>query len=297
MKKLIALALVLSSLCLLVSCGEKDGDYKLSVGTALSEDIEGLTVTGTSAAVVTDREGRVVLCRIDSADMKATVTDGKVTGVATEKSKYELGDGYGMKENGGAIAEWYEQATYFENYIKGKTIVEIEGIKTKDAELSSGCTIDVTDFVRAVSAAIKSDKRVSFSAEGELSAGVSIICSSTDSNGNAEFLYDTAATVISDGKIAAACIDSAEATVTVKDGKGAEFIYSGTKNELGSDYGMVEKGGAIAEWYEQAANYAKSATGKSADSLSSLPTENVSGCTINAEPLKAALVRAAKNVR
>lgn len=297
MKKLIAMALILSFLCLLGSCGNKEGDYKLSVGTVLSEDIEGLGVTGTSAALVTDREGKVILCRLDCADMKATVTDGRVTGSAVEKTKYELGESYGMKEGGGAIAEWYQQATYFESFIKGKTIVEIEGIKTKDTELSSGCTIDVTDFVRAVSAAIRSDKKVSFSADGELSAGVSIICSSTEKNGNAEFLYDTAAAVISGGKIAAAFIDSAEATVTVKDGKGAEFIYSGTKNELGSDYGMVEKGGAIAEWYEQAANYAKSAVGKSTDSLSGLPTENVSGCTINADPLKAALVRAAKNVR
>lgn len=297
MKKLIAVILCAIMLCILCSCGEKGGDYRLSVGTALSEDIEALTVTGTSAAVVTDREGKVVLCRLDSAEVKATASAGGITGSVAEKTKFEAKEAYGMKENGGAIAEWYKQAEFFENYVKGKTIVEIEKIKTGDADLVSGCTIDVTDFVRAISAAINSDKKVEFSAEGDMSAGLSIILSSADNKGNAEFLYDTAAVVTAGGKTVSAFIDSAEATISVEGGKGKTFIYSGTKNELGAKYGMVEKGGAIAEWFEQARSYAKSAIDKAPDELSTLPTENVSGCTIDSEPLKAALVRAAKNLR
>lgn len=297
MKRLIAIFLLAATLCLLGSCGEKEGDYKLSVGVALSEDIEELRVTGTSAAVVTDREGKVVLCRLDSAEVSATLTDKGIVGSVAEKTKFESKESYGMVENGGAKSEWYKQAEYFENYVKGKTIVEIEKIKTGDADLAAGCTIDVTDFIRAISAAVKSDKKVDFSADGELSAGLSIIFSSADDKGNAEFLYDTAAVVMSGDRVAAAFIDSAEATVTVENKKGKSFVYSGTKNELGAKYGMVEKGGAVAEWFEQARSYAKSAEGKTAEELSSLPTENVSGCTIDAEPLKAALLRAAKNRR
>ena len=297
MKKLIALMLCAATLLLLSSCGGGGGEYRLSVGTAFSEDIEGLSVVGTSAAVVTDREGKVLLCRLDCAEVKPTVSGGKVTGAVAEKTKHEAGESYGMKENGGAIAEWYKQAEYFEDYVKGKTIVEIEKIKTDDAEISAGCTIDVTDFIRAISAAIKSDKKIEFSADGDMSAGLSIIFSSTDNNGNAQFLYDTAAVVRAGEKVVAAFIDSAEATVTVENGVGKAFVYSGTKNELGSAYGMVEKGGAIAEWYEQAKNYAASVVGKSVGAIPDIPTENVSGCTIDAEPLKAAVVRAAKNIR
>ena len=298
MKKLMALLLVAAFCCAFCSCGKESGEYRLSVGVALSEDIEGLSLTGTSAAVVTDREGRVVLCRLDSAEVDASLTDKGIVGKVAEKTKVELGDAYGMVEKGGAISEWYKQSEFFEKYVVGKTIVEIEKIKTGDAELVSGCTIDVTDFIRAISAAIKSDKRVEFDAEGDMSAGLSIVFSSTaDKDGNAEFLYDTAAVAVSGGKVVASFIDSAEATVTLKDGKGYTFVYSGTKNELGAKYGMVEKGGAISEWFEQARSYGSSAVGKSPDELSSLATENVSGCTIDAEPLKAALLRAAKNLR
>lgn len=297
MRRFIAILLTVSALCLLCSCGEKDGDYKLSVGVALSEDIEGLKVTGTSAAVVTDREGRVVLCRLDSAEVDAEISDKGIVGAVAETTKFEAKESYGMKDKGGAIAEWYSQAEYFENYVKGKTIVEIEKIKTGDADLSAGCTIDVTDFIRAISAAIKSERRVDFSADGDMRAGLSIILSSADDKGNVEFLYDTAAVVVSGGKVSAAYIDSAEATVTVADGTGKSFVYSGTKNELGAKYGMVEKGGAIAEWFEQARSYAATSVGKTADELSALPTDNVSGCTIDAVPLRAALARAGKNIR
>ena len=297
MKKLIAFILLLSALFLLSACGEKEGEYRLSVGTVLSEDIEALTVTGTSAAVVTDRQGRIVLCRLDCTEIDASLTDKGVVGKVAEKSKSEAKEAYGMKENGGAIAEWYEQADYFEKYVTGKTIAEIEGIKKGDPEISAGCTIDVSDFVRAIAAAVGSDKKIDFTPTGEMTAGLSVSISSADNKGNAEFLYDTAALVVSDGRIVAAFIDSAEATVTVENGKGKSFIYEGTKCELGREYGMVDKGGAIAEWYEQARSYAQSAVDKTPDSLSSLPTEKVSGCTIDAEPLKAALVRASKNIR
>ncbi len=298
MKKFFSLFLSALLLCTLVACSDNSGgEYTLSLGTALSEDIESLTLSGTCAAVVTDRDGRIVLCRLDSAEAEARIEGTGVAHTTVEHTKYEMGDSYGMKQNGGAIAEWYEQARYFESFAKGKTLEEISSVKTGESDLSGGCTIDVTDFVRAIAAAMKSDKGVSFSAEGDMSAGLAIVASVRDSKGNAEFLYDSAATVVADGKVAAALTDSSESTLTLKDGKGESFVYGGTKSELGEDYGMVEHGGALAEWYIQARNYASAAKGKSPEELSTLPVDNVSGCTIDAEPLKEALVRAGKNVR
>ena len=297
MKKLISVLMMIALLCTLSACSKKGGEYSLSIGTALSEDIGELSVSGTSAAVVTDKDGKIILCRLDCTETDASLSDKGVDGRVTESSKYELGSAYGMKEKGGAIAEWYEQASYFENYVKGKTLEEISEIRSGDAELEGGCTIDVTDFVRAIAAAMNSDKKISFTPDGDMTMGLAINASVTDSGGNAEFLHDCAAVVVCGGKVVSATVDSAEATITVKDGKGDSFVYGGTKLELGKNYGMVEKGGAIAEWYEQAKSYAATASGKTVDELSSLPLENVSGCTINAEPLRAALVKAGKNVR
>jgi len=144
---------------------------------------------------------------------------------------------------------------------------------------------------------VKSDKKVNFSADSDITLGVAINSSVADNGGNAEFLCDTAATAVSGNEILASVIDSAEATITLSSGKGDKFIYSGTKSELGKDYGMVDKGGAMAEWYVQAANYAKSANGKAPSSVDSLPVDNVSGCTFDAEPLREVLARAAKNAR
>ncbi len=298
MKKVISILLVLACTCILSACSDgKGGDYSLSIGTALSEDIEELSVSGTCAAVVTDGEGRIALCRLDCTETKATITDKGVDTSHTAHSKHEAGESYGMAEGGGALSEWYKQAEFFERFAKGKTLEEISEIKSGDAELVSGCTIDVTDFVRAIAAAMRSDKKVSFTPDGDMSAGLAILASVSDSKGNAEFLHDSAATVVCNGKVVAAITDSSEATVTVKDGKGENFIYGGTKLELGYNYGMVEKGGAAAEWFEQAKNYAATAKGKAANDLSSLPVENVSGCTIDAEPLKEAIVKAGMNVR
>jgi hypothetical protein len=60
---------------------------------------------------------------------------------------------------------------------------------------------------------------------------------------------------------------------------------------------MVEKGGAKAEWYVQAQNYADITVGKVTNSIADLAVENISGCTIDVKPMRAALSRAAKNAR
>ena len=67
---------------------------------------------------------------------------------------------------------------------------------------------------------------------------------------------------IEDGEIVAFNIDARQGSATQTEGADTEdtaddkWSYTWnekTKKELGDDYGMVERGGAIAEWYEQAA--------------------------------------------
>lgn len=298
MKKLISILLLACIITVaLYSCAKKEREYTLSTGTVLSEDLSSSSLSITSAAVVCDTDGRIVLCRLDCAELEARTENGKVKSYVVEKTKHELRDDYGMKENSSAFAEWYVQAENFEKKVVGKTLAEVGKIKSGDAELSGSCTIDVSDFVKAIDKAMNSDKKVSFTGTDKISAGIAIASSVADSGGNAEFLADIAAVVAFEGKTVAAIADAAEAKMNLKDGKGESFEYSGSKLELGDGYGMKEYGGAQWEWYEQSQSYADTAVGKSPDSLDSLSVENVSGCTINAAPLKAALSRAGKNLR
>ncbi len=297
MKKVIScLVLVCFVLCAFTACSKKEGQYSLSVGTVLTADTSDMLQSGTSAAVITDADGKIVLCRLDCAEAKAELSEGRVKETIVEKTKFELGDSYGMKK-GGAMSEWFEQARFFESYVVGKTLSEVEGIKTGDDALKSGCTIDVSDFTKAIAKAINSDKKAVFSANGDLKLGLAIRASVSPEGDDAAFVHDVSAVAVCEGVSVGAVIDSAESSMTINDGKAESFIFGGTKLELGDKYGMVEHGGAKAEWYKQAKDYADTSIGKEPDKLSSLPVENVSGCTIDLDPLKAVLVRAGANVR
>lgn len=300
MKKIIAISLVLVfALFAFASCGAKEADYTLGIGTAVTDTKAKLKVSFTSAAVVMDSEGKVVLCRIDAADATATLDDdGVVETAKVDKTKAEMGDAYNMVAYGGAKSEWYKQARFFEDYVVGKTQAEIEAIKTGDADLVAGCTIDVADFVVAVTNAMKSDKKVSFKAPETMTAGVAINARMTDKKGNAQYLSDCSAVVKVDDKVVAAIIDSCEATVELNDsGAGVGFTYAGTKLEQGDNYGMVAYGGATAEWYAQAQAFANTAVGKTYEEVNGLATEGVAGCTIDVGTYHVALVYATRYAR
>lgn len=131
-------------------------------------------------------------------------------------------------------------------------------------------------------------------ADYTLSIGTAI----TDAEDKLSASATVAAVVVdADGKIVLCRLDSVDVTTTVEDGAVKSTVADKTKYEKKDSYGMVEYGGAELEWYEQAQNYANTAVGKATSSLSDLPVENVSGCTIAADPMKAVIVRAANNVR
>ena len=295
MKKTLSVLLILClALGILASCSAKEADYTLSIGVAVVGDTEGTSVSVTTAAVVLDADGKVVLCRLDANELAAAAENGAVISAVTEKSKYEKGDAYGMVAYGDAKAEWFKQAEFFEEYVVGKTADEIANIKTGDAELVAGCTIDVADFVLAITNAIKLERKVSFTSTADMTLGVALTGKVADASGNAEYTFDTAATVMVDGKVVAAIADCAESTLMMTE---YAFDYKGTKLELGDSYGMVAYGDASAEWYTQAQTFADTAVGKTADEVAELPVENVAGCTMSVHALQAILARAAKNVR
>ena len=203
MKKIIAIILVtVLSVLALSACSYLPVDYELSLGVAVTE-AEGKT-TETYCALLTDASGRIVLCRIDSTDFSPI---GE--GTKAPLSKKALGDDYNMMAytGGKAVGEWYEQAAYYERALVGKTLDEAMLLVTGADELKVGCTIDVTDFAKAVKAAFESESKEKLSHFGDVSialtAGAAIVDGSYVSSVSAVALYRayTLADVISISKV------------------------------------------------------------------------------------------------
>ena len=290
--------LILSVLSL-SGCQKKADGYSMGLGVFLKESADSLSMDATAAAVILDSDGRIVDCRIDRSSVSAKLDGSKVTATGADKTGYELGKELTV----GNGKYFYEGASFFEGYVKGRSLSDIEALEraslteSLDTELVAGCGTDPSGFIGALKRAMISERKASLSPSEELKVGLGIDASVKGDGEGVTFVYGIGAVAVSDGKVSASVIDAAEAEITLEGGVGKELIYAGTKLELGDVYGMVKNGGAAAEWYVQSANFAKTAKGKSSDSLSSLPVENVSGCTIDARPLKSSLIRAKENTR
>ena len=158
----------------LAGCTRKESELKLGLGvyTAASasdatEDKAGQgQVTVTAAAVLIDTDGKIVKAFVDCADNKVGYTaDGKAVANNSFKTKYESGTDYNMVAYGGAKKEWFEQADAFCALVAGKTAEEVkalvaEGGKGTDEVLKAGCTIDISDFAKAVERAVANAETV-----------------------------------------------------------------------------------------------------------------------------------------
>ncbi len=102
-----------------------------------------------------DADGKVVKAIIDTAQTKVNFDkDGKVTTdkAGEFKTKVELGAEYGMVKNSKIGKEWFEQAKALADWMAGKSVDEIKGMKTtdgvpSDAELTSSVTVSVQDYI------------------------------------------------------------------------------------------------------------------------------------------------------
>ena len=293
MKKIVAFLLLACMMLSLAACGSSGSEYKLGMGVDLSTDSSkenNAQVDATVAAVVTDKDGKIVACRLDVAQSKMDVTGGAVDAAKTFQTKMELGDDYGMVAYGNAIAEWYDQAKAFESYVVGKTAAEVEGIETvlnetghnvaTDEALLAGCTMDITAFKAAVVKACNDEKGATFTGK-DFTLGVAAITAAdestaaTDSDDAVVKMYTeyAAAVVGKDGKILAALTDATQPKITAdKNGQITGADFKGTKRELGADYGMVAYGSAIAEWDAQAKAFADYTVGKTASEVAGLET-------------------------
>lgn len=294
MKRIFALVLLACMMFSLCACGASQAEYKLGLGVAVSTDSSAANnaqVDSTFAAVVLDKDSKIVACRLDCAQNKMDVTDGAVDTEASFLTKMELGDDYNMVKFSDATIEWYDQAKNFEAYVVGKTAAEVEAIETTvneeghnvavDEELFAGCSISIEDFITAVVKACNDEKGATFTAGSDFTLGVAAISTADESVAATEeedgvvkmYSHFGAAVVDQEGKILAALTDATQPQIAINvAGEIGDITFNGTKRELGPDYNMVKFGAAIAEWDEQAKAFADFTVGKTADEVLAIET-------------------------
>ena len=142
-----------------LACVSSLGSSKSAAG-----DEAGLAQLDCDVTAITVNNGTITSCYIDSLQAKVNFDS---TGVITTdlsapmQTKNQLGENYGMKAWGGAVAEWNEQAASFASYVTGKTAAEVAGIAVNEktapaeADLSSSVTISIGGFQALIAKAMQ----------------------------------------------------------------------------------------------------------------------------------------------
>ncbi|WP_438349321.1 hypothetical protein ACP8HI_01095 [Paenibacillus sp. FA6] len=322
-KTLVSLLVAVMMVSLFAGCSSKDsktessdtGITKMGLGhitsiaksSDMGKDTDGKVapakgqVDTVMVAAAFDKDGKVVKVSIDNAQVKVDFTeDLQVANDLTveNKTKVELADEYGMIKASSIQKEWYQQADALGQWMVGKSMDEIKGMKTKKvddshpsvpdvAELTSSVTITVQDYIGALEEAYNNAVEVGAGAE-KLGLGNNISISSSKGLGTKdgkEILpmaqVDTvmmATTFDKDGKVVGTLIDNAQTKVSFDNtGKVTSDLNEQpkTKVELGDEYGMIKASTIQKEWFQQADALAKWMAGKSVDEIKGMKTKAV----------------------
>ncbi len=261
------------------------------------------------AAVLVDRNGKIVKCVLDCASSKAVWTDkGKAVDTGEFKTKYELKDDYNMVAYGGAVQEWYQQADAFAKLCEGKTIDEVkalmvDGYKPNDEVVKAGCTIAISGFVSSIEKAVENATWSYADKDSSLKLGIQTSATPKDvsEEGSGETKISTtvvAAVLDESGKIEVASTDVADVSFYFNASGESVTDTSAeikTKKAAGENYGMAAYGqdlngdGKVLEWNEQGAAFDAALVGKDAAGVAALATDigygsddlQTAGCTIH----------------
>ena len=256
----------------------------LAIVTGLSTNDAGNQVDYdvTLVAVLVDDQGIIRDCAIDSIGTSVAFdATGNITTDLTAKvlTKNELGYDYHMKDWGGAVAEWFEQAEALAQFAIGKTLEQLKngaidetGKAPAGSDLASSATIYLGGYVAAIEVAVANAKHLGAMVGDELRLAAmpslaSSVSATAENAGTAQLDCDVTALTVRGGVITSCYLDSLQAKVSFDaTGKITSDLTAKvlTKNELGYDYHMKDWGGAIGEWFEQAAAFARYVTGKTA---------------------------------
>ena len=309
MKRSIILFLSIAITLIFSACDKPQKEYELGFGyvPSLKKSENGsIDFSAVIAAVVTDEKGIITACEIDAIQNKVNIDNGIIDPLAYGNSfltKRELAELYGMKAASSINKEWYEQAEYFSEYVIGKTLGQVSAIHTKnrsdggkiaaDEVIKSGCTIDVSDFIKAITEAGTDRKAKSFKSDNYRVCLASISSFNTTSK-NARQGQEGAAgfknvfcalAVDGNNKILAAIVDRAEPEIN--------FNYNGSIDGIDSDkfksnrekeyiYDMRSVSNIKKEWFEQTAFLEEYLIGANAVGANSINKSVIrAGCTID----------------
>jgi uncharacterized protein YuzE len=279
----------------------------IAKSTDMGKDADGKAVPAKGqvdtviVAAAFDKDGKVVKVTIDNAQVKVNFKeDLQVENdlTAENKTKVELGDEYGMIKASTIQKEWYQQADALGQWMVGKTIDEIKGMKTKKvddshpsvpdiAELTSSVTVSVEDYIGAIEEAFNTAVDVEAGVE-KLGLGHNISIAKSKGLGTSDgkevlplAQVDTvmiATTFDKDGKVVGTLIDNAQTKINFDNaGKVTSDLNEKpkTKVELGDEYGMIKASAIQKEWYQQADALAKWMAGKTVEEIKGMKTKEV----------------------
>ena len=131
-------------------------------GTASAEgEKDGKAALTTTVSAIAYLDGKVLSALLDVAAPEASFNaKGEITGSSYNGTKRAIGKDYGMAQYSPIGKEWYEQAEHFCQSIVGLSADEVKTIgvgedgKATDTDITAGCTITVSDFVKTVSKAM-----------------------------------------------------------------------------------------------------------------------------------------------
>lgn len=117
-------------------------------------------------AATFDADGKITSCVLNASQFSVKFSNaGKITTDLSvpQLDKQQLKDAYGMKARSALGKEWYEQANFFAEYVKGMTAEEVSNMAVTegyaaDADVLAGVTVHVADFQNVIAAAFAAAK-------------------------------------------------------------------------------------------------------------------------------------------
>lgn len=296
MKKIVSVVLtvlLLATAVTLIGCKPAQSTVQLGLGSVSSiADSKDATDAATPSAqtettvvaVALDKDGKILAVSINTVQPKVNFDSNlkltSDTSVAVE-SKKELGPRYDMKKASAIGKEWDEQITAFEEWMVGKTVAEVKGLKVKeqgghthvpdDPELTSSVTITVKSYIEALEKAAANTVEV----KGYNSLGLGLvtsIASSKDAAAQAD-VDMVAAAFDKNGKVVGVIIDVVQPKVAFdEEGKVTSDKSAAieTKKELKERYNMKKSSPIGKEWYEQAAALEEWMVGKTVSDITGM---------------------------
>lgn len=232
---------------IVVGCsGEEESASASSSESSSTSSSEATSVDGYEDGIYFAQEGSfsertgwkyMVILEVEGGEIVSATWEGANRDGGTSKvTRSESGE-YGMVENGGAIAPWFEQAAAAEAYLletQDPTAIEYTDDEGH-TDAISGATIHVIEFFTLAEEAL---------AAGPAGYGMwedgHYFAEEPEFGGNG-WKYNINLTVVG-GRIVAANWN----------GVSQEGGTDKKTRSMDGEYGMVENGGAMAPWYEQA---------------------------------------------